>query len=108
MSGDGQRAEETQRRGKFPTLAEKKKISPKTPGRELRSDKQRCFSFDAKRDAQQIGKHRISRKKGDVGNFHHLVIDRRGDRVIAARDAIFATITVVLDRTGVAMWKTNF
>ena len=108
MSGDRQRAKKTQCRREFPTLAEKKKVSPKPPGGQLRRDKQRGLRFDTEDGAEQAGQRRISRKKRDVGNFHHLVIDGRNDRLIAAVDDIREPITIVLDQTCVAIGKRTF
>src|SRR2546427_11420118 len=108
MSGDRQRAKKTQRRREFPTLAEKKKVSPKPPGSQLRRDEQRGLGLDAKNGAEQAGQRRISRKKRDVGNFHYLVIDGRNDRLVAAVDDVGEPVTVVLDQTCVAIGKRTF
>src|SRR5205807_5921454 len=86
MSGDHQRAKKPQRWRKFPTLAEKKKESPKTPGSELCGDEERGFSIDAKNGTEQSGQRGISGKKGNVRDFHYLVIDGGNDRLIAAVD----------------------
>src|SRR2546426_2589948 len=108
MRGDRKGAKKTQRGGKFPTLAEEKKVSPKTPGSELRGEEERGFSINAKNGTEQSGQRRISREKRDVGNFHHLVIDGRNDRLIAAVDDVSEPVTVVLDQTCVAIGKRTF
>src|SRR5256885_5438987 len=108
MSGDRQRAKKSERRREFPALAEKKKVGPKPPGSELRSNQKGSLSIDAKNGTEQGGQRGISRKKGDVGYFHYLVIDGRNDRLVAAVDNIREPVAVVLDQTGVAVRKGAF
>src|ERR1043165_9704617 len=95
--GDNQkRAAELEQGRKVPPPAEKKKISPKSPGRDLGDDQQRFVSFQSEHITKYGYEHGIRREKADVGDFHHLVIDRRHNRLVAAIDDVHEPVAVVL------------
>jgi len=105
MRRDGQGAEKAQSVGNLPALTEKKEISPKSPGRELRNDQQCGLGIDPENGTEQTSQRGISRKECNVRNFHHFVINRRNDCLVAAIENVREPVTVVLDQTGIAKGK---
>src|SRR2546423_15285262 len=105
MRGNSQSAKKSERRRKCPALADKKERTPESPRRELRGDEKGGCGVDLKNGAKQTGKRRVSGKEGDVRNFHHLVINRRNSRLIAAVDNVGEPVTIVLNETLVAIRK---
>ena len=98
MRSDDQGAKKAQRVGNLPTLTEKEKVRPKSPGCELRNDEQCGLGIDPENRTEQTGQRGISRKECDVRNFHHLVIDRGNDCLVTAIENVREPVAVVLDQ----------
>ena len=108
MRGNRERSKKAQCRREFPAIAKKKEIAPKSPGGELRRNEQSSFGVDLKNVTNQTRQRRISGKEGDVGHFHHLVIDRGNRCLVAAINDVGEPIAVVLNETLVAVGKRPF
>ena len=108
MSDNRQRAEKLEQRRNIPALAEKKEITPESPCGGLRGDEQCVIGVKMKRATKQRRDRGICRKKSDIGNFHHFVIDRRHGRGIAAIHDVHEPITVVLNERGISVGKWPF
>src|SRR5437660_8618939 len=108
MRSDEQGAKKAQRVGNLPTLTEKEKVRPKSPGRELRNDEQCGLGIDPENGAEQTGQRGISWKESDIRNFHHLVINRRNNRLVTAIENVREPVAIVLNQTGVAIGKRTF
>src|SRR5215831_8938090 len=92
----------------FPAPAEQEEISPKTPGSELSGDQKGRAGTDIECISEQRGNGRVCRKKRDIRDFHHLVIDRRDNGLISAIDNVHEPIAVVLNQRGVALRERLF
>jgi hypothetical protein len=107
--GDNQQcAAKLERRRKTPAIAQEKEVSPETPGSELGGDEQGVASVDVKSAAKQGGNCRVRGEESNIGHFHHLVIDRRNDRLIAVVDDVHEPIAIVLDKGGIAIRSRPF
>src|SRR6266852_7389107 len=95
MRDDERCAKKTQRGREIPPLTKEKKITPEPPRRDLRSDQQRVFRSKVEAITEQTRERGISREKRDVGDFHHLMVDRRDDRLIATIDDVQKPVAVV-------------
>ena len=54
---------------------------------------------------QYPGKSRIGGKKAGIGDFHHLVGNRRDDGAIAAVDDVGEPVTIVLNEGAIAVFE---
>src|SRR5436190_6825291 len=108
MSKNRQRAKELERRGKIPADAKEKEIAPEAPGCHLGGDQQCTICIEVKSVTKHRSNRGIGRKKSNVGNFHHLMIDRRHDRLVAAVNDVHEPIAIVLDKGGIAVRKRPF
>src|ERR1700704_1313365 len=103
MGKDRQCAEDLKRRRELPALTKQKEVSPESPRSDLRGNEKRLVALKIKDATKQAGDRWISGKEGDIGNFHHLVIDRRHGRLVAAIDDVQEPVAVVLDKRGISM-----
>src|SRR5262245_13172286 len=100
---DEERPTNLKRTRNSPAPAEQEEISPKTPRSELSGDQKRRAGVDVECISQQRSNRRVCREKCDIRDFHHLMIDRRDDRLISAIDNVHEPIAVVLNQRGVAL-----
>src|SRR5436190_7117722 len=105
MRGDEQRAEELRSGRQVPALQKKEKVSPESPGSDLRRQEECVFSADLQAVTQHRREKRISREKRRVGYFHHFMADGRNDGLVAAVHDIGEPIAIVLHQCRVAIWK---
>src|ERR1700730_1526891 len=105
VSKDRQRAEDLKCRREVPALTKQKEVSPESPCSDLRGDEKRIVALEIKDATKQAGDRWISGKESDIGNFHHLVIDRRHGRLVTANVDVHEPVTVVLYKRGISMRK---
>src|SRR5260370_31667249 len=105
MSNDQQRDEKLERGRNIPAAAKEKEIAPEAPGCDLGGDQQRVVCIDVESVMKRRSNRRIGGKKSNVGNFHHLMIDGRHDRLVAAVSDVHEPIAIVLDKGGISVGK---
>ena len=71
-------------------------------------DQEGIAGVDVKSVAKQGRNRRIRGKESNIGHFHHLVIDRRNDRLVAVVDDVHEPIAIVLDKGGIAIRSRPF
>src|SRR5439155_13352464 len=108
MSNDQQRAEKLECGRDIPAVTKEKEIAPEAPGCDLGRDQQCVVCIDVESVMKHGSKRRIGGEKSNVRNFHHLMIDRRHDRLVAAVNDVHEPIAIVLDKGGIAVRKRPF
>src|SRR5437762_9365801 len=98
MGEDSESAKNLSSDRHVPSLAEQKKVTPKSPRCDLRGDEQRLGGAQMQTITKQTRNEWIGRKESNIRNFHHLVIAGRNGCSKPAINDVSEPKAVVLDQ----------